>query len=242
MSIFAQTEVISIAVAVAVMTLAQVVVFYIYKQNKERKYDEEKRRVEMEKLRESFEKRIYDLTERLISREDRWRDVNHLVFDSKANNRNFPAKTERAKYSSFLSASGLNDSDYEVEGDLVFVITPFNEKYDSDYEQISKVCNEVGLRCIRGDEQFIKGDILSHILKHIVKARLVIANINGRNPNVFYELGIAHALDKPTLITSKTVEDIPFDLRTQQLVIYNEKEQLAEQLSKALLKVTLKNA
>lgn len=242
MSIFSQIEVVSIAVAVAAMTLVQMVVFYVYKQNKERRYDEEKRRVEMEKLRESLEKRIYDLTERLISREERWRDVNHLLFDSKVNNRDFPKKTEKTKYSSFLSSSGLKEVDLSVEDDLVFVITPFNEKYDSDYEQISKVCNEVGLRCVRGDEEFIKGDILSHILKHIVKARLVIANINGRNPNVFYELGIAHALDKPTLITSKTVENIPFDLRTQQLVIYNEKEQLAQQLSKALLKVTLKKS
>lgn len=241
MSIFDQSELMTIVTAAVIMTAAQLVVFYLYKQNKERRYDEEKRRVEMDKLRESLEKRMYEINERLISREDRWRDVNHLIFDSKSNDRKFSAEIEKTQRSSFLYSSGLKEKDFEVEKDLVFVITPFNQKFNSDYEKIKKVCNEVGLRCVRGDEEFIKGDILAHILKLIVKSRVVVANINGRNPNVFYELGIAHALDKPTLITSKTVDDIPFDLRTQQLVIYNKDEQLSEQLSKALLKLTLKN-
>ncbi len=241
MSFFDQTELFSIVIAAGVMALIQVIIFYLYKQDKDRKYNEQLRRVEMEKLRESFEKRIYTLTERLVSQGDRWSDVNHLLLESKANNRGLLNMTSKVGLSSFLEASGIKRSDLEINDDLVFVITPFNNKYLSDYEEIYKTCNEVGLRCIRGDEEFIKGDILAHILKHIVKARIVIANINGRNPNVFYELGIAHALDKPTLIVSKSDQDIPFDLRTQQLVIYNEPTQLQEQLRKALLKITLRS-
>lgn len=242
MSIFGSTELLSLAATVSVVTLAQVVVFYLYKQNKERRYDEEKRRVEMDKLRESFEKRIYDLTERLISKEERWRDVNHLIFDSKSSKNSINLTREPVRKSSFLESSGLVDKDYEVEDDLVFVITPFNERFHGDFDTIFNVCRSVGLRCIRGDEEFIKGDILSHILKKIVKSRVVIANINGRNPNVLYELGIAHALDKPTLITSKTIDNIPFDLRTQQLVLYKDAEDFNVQLSKALIKLSMKGA
>ncbi len=242
MSNFSNSEFLSLFLTVGIMFLIQIVAFYLYKQNKDRKYDEEKRRSEMGKLRESLEKRIYDLTERLISKEDRWRDVNHLLVESKAVNRDYEKIEREVAKNSFLVASGLKEKDYKIDNNLVFVLTPFNEKYDEDYEAISNVCSEVGLRCVRGDEEHIKGDILSHILKHLVKARIVIANINGRNPNVFYELGIAHALDKPTLITSKTVDNIPFDLRSKQLVIYSNPEELMVQLSKSLLKITLKNA
>ncbi|MBO1401738.1 hypothetical protein BVH62_18965 [Vibrio cholerae] len=118
-------------------------------------------------------------------------------------------------------------------------MTPFNDKYNEDFDAIATVCNDVGLKCVRGDEEYIKGDILGHILKQLVKSRVVIANINGRNPNVFYELGLSHALEKPTLITSKSISDIPFDLRTQQLVLYKNSTDFKNQLSKALLRLSL---
>ncbi|HCT5133759.1 TPA: hypothetical protein OTZ50_003543 [Aeromonas hydrophila] len=242
MSILASNELTSILIATSTMLLVQIVIFFIYKQTKDKRYDEERRRIEMEKLRESLEKRIYDLTERLVSKDERWRDVNHLLLDSQQNTRDhFKKKVNNVRKNEFLNSSGLTDSDYEVDPKLVFVITPFNEKFNDDFDVISSICQEVGLKCIRGDEEFIKGNVLGHILKQMVKARVVIANINGRNPNVFYELGLAHALEKPTLITSKTAHEIPFDLRTQHLVLYKDIKDFREQLSKALLRLSLEN-
>lgn len=242
MSIFSGSEYTSLLIAVSTMVLIQAVVFYLYKQNKESKYNDQNRRIEMEKLRESMEKRIYDLTERLLSREDRWRDVNHLLVESKSNEKEIDHKVKKVKENTFLSSSGLKGDDYQIENDFVFVITPFNEKYNKDYEVIADICSDVGLKCARGDEEYIEGDILSHILKKIVKSRVVIANINGRNPNVFYELGLAHALEKPTLITSKSIEDIPFDLRSKQIVIYKDSNDFKDQLSKALIRLSLRGA
>lgn len=242
MSFLASSEVLAVGISVAVMAFAQAVLFYLYRERKDRRYDEDRRRAEIEMLRESLEKRIYDLTDRLVSKEERWRDINHLLIESKGVNREFSSAEHRVQTNKFLEASGLEKEDFEVQSDLVFVLTPFNEKFESEYEQIAKICSDVGLRCARGDEEHIRGDILSHILKNIVKARVVVANINGRNPNVFYELGIAHALDKPTLIVSRTIDDIPFDLRSRQLVVYSKDNEFSEQLSKALLRVTLKNA
>ncbi|WP_318461523.1 hypothetical protein [Photobacterium leiognathi] len=242
MSILTSTELVSTLIAVSTMLLVQVVFFFIYKQTKDKKYDEERRRIEMEKLRESLEKRIYDLTERLVSKEERWKDVNHLLLDSRANVRGFVESGKTiVKKNDFLTSAGLTDNDYEIDPSLVFVITPFNEKFSKDFEVISSICKDVGLKCVRGDEEYIKGDVLGHILKQMVKARVVIANINGRNPNVFYELGLAHALEKPTLITSKTVSEIPFDLRTQQLVLYKNTIDFKQQLSRALLRLSLEN-
>lgn len=242
MSFLEIPEIFSIGIAVGIMALAQFAVFYIYKERKDRKYNEESNRAQIEMLRESFEKRIYELTDRLMSKDERWRDLNHLILESKGAHREFYASDARIQKNSFLEASGLKPGDFEIEEDLVFVLTPFNSKFDTDYRAIADVCGEVGLRCVRGDEEYIRGDILAHILKHIAKARVVVANINGRNPNVFYELGIAHALGKPALILSQTVDDIPFDLRTRQLVIYKTKSDLQQQLRKALLRMALGNA
>ncbi|EGQ7642239.1 hypothetical protein VBP81_002329 [Vibrio fluvialis] len=239
MPIFLSPEFISAVITVSSILLIQVIVFFIYRQTRDKKYDEERRRIEMEKFRESLEKRIYDLTERMLAKEERWRDVNHLLFDSQASKRVMDDKVSVVRRNEFLDSAGLKESDYEVDPKLVFVITPFNDKYNEDFDAIATVCNDVGLKCVRGDEEYIKGDILGHILKQLVKSRVVIANINGRNPNVFYELGLSHALEKPTLITSKSISDIPFDLRTQQLVLYKNSTDFKNQLSKALLRLSL---
>ena len=65
----------------------------------------------------------------------------------------------------------------------------------------------------------------------------MIANINGRNPNVFYELGIAHTLDKPTLLVAKTVSDVPFDIRSKRLILYKDENELRDHLQTNLTRV-----
>lgn len=77
-----------------------------------------------------------------------------------------------------------------------------------------------GLRPLRGDDLFTPTDILDDIWRGITGARHVIADISGRNPNVLYELGIAHTLAKPALILSRSVENIPIDLATLRLIAY----------------------
>jgi hypothetical protein len=44
--------------------------------------------------------------------------------------------------------------------------------------------------------------------------------MSERNPNVFYELGLAHAIGKPAILVAKTEEDIPFDLRHVRVIVY----------------------
>ena len=47
--------------------------------------------------------------------------------------------------------------------------------------------------------------------EHIKKARILVAELSGRNPNVFYELGVAHAMNKDVILITQTLEDVPFD-------------------------------
>jgi nucleoside 2-deoxyribosyltransferase len=78
---------------------------------------------------------------------------------------------------------------------------------------------------VRGDDVFTPTDILVDIWKSLNAADFVIADITGRNPNVLYELGIAHTLAKPVLIISRNAGDIPIDLSTRRVILYGQNEE-----------------
>jgi nucleoside 2-deoxyribosyltransferase len=69
-----------------------------------------------------------------------------------------------------------------------------------------------------------------------MRADLIVADLTGRNPNVFYELGYAHALGKRTLLLTQKIDDVPFDLRHRQLVEYKATPKGYRNLSQAVLK------
>lgn len=58
----------------------------------------------------------------------------------------------------------------------------------------------------------------------IKKAKILIAELTGRNPNVMYELGLAHAIEKPVILLTQDINDVPFDLRSLRCIVYNTKE------------------
>ena len=85
----------------------------------------------------------------------------------------------------------------------------------------------------RTDNYVEKEDIMMNIVSLIVQSEIVIVNINGRNPNVYYELGIAHAIGKPTILLSETKfesDDIAFDLRQKRIIMYSSMQDLEQQL------------
>lgn len=104
-----------------------------------------------------------------------------------------------------------------------FVIMPFRPELGFFYRML-KAHIEQSFPVVtveRGDDSFLTTTILEKIGKLIRQADVVIADCSGRNPNVFYELGMAHALDKPVvLITSDAVEQAPTDIRAFEFVSY----------------------
>jgi hypothetical protein len=76
------------------------------------------------------------------------------------------------------------------------------------------------ITCHRGDKEQRPGEIISHLIENLVQADLAIADLTGRNPNVFYELGVRHAVNDNTILIAQAEEDVPFDLRGQRLIIY----------------------
>lgn len=120
-----------------------------------------------------------------------------------------------------------------------FVLMPFAEEYREVYEQVYKpVCNAAGIRSWRVDEVARPGSITRDIVEGIIDADIVIADLTSQNPNVFYELGIAHAVGNKTIMTCQRVEDVPFDIGNYRVILYEQtiagSKKLAERLTAAI--------
>ena len=85
-----------------------------------------------------------------------------------------------------------------------FVIMPFAQNYLEVYEEVYKpVCKENGIDCWRVDEISRPGSITKDIIEGIIEADIIIADLTSKNPNVFYELGIAHSVGNKTIMTAQ---------------------------------------
>jgi len=104
-----------------------------------------------------------------------------------------------------------------------FMVMPFGvEALNIVYEEVIKPVaeNECGLNVERGDDIFGSNPIMQDILESINSSQIVIADLTGKNANVFYEVGICHALNKNVLLMAQSIEDVPFDLRHRRVLIY----------------------
>lgn len=98
---------------------------------------------------------------------------------------------------------------------------PFSPAFEDAYRlSIKPACEAAGAYAERVDEQIFSGSILERIYNQIWKADLVIADLSERNPNVFYEVGYAHAIGKTTVLLTRKAEDIPFDLKHFPHIVY----------------------
>ncbi len=108
--------------------------------------------------------------------------------------------------------------------DSCFVMMPFRNPYGGYYDTIYKPAIEkAGLIPIRADaEIFGTGKIIDQIWSGINESTVLIAELTTRNPNVFYELGLAHALQKPVVLVSSNEDDVPFDLTHIRVIYYDQ--------------------
>lgn len=74
---------------------------------------------------------------------------------------------------------------------------------------------------MRADEIYTPTEIIKDIWAAINNAKVIIAELTTRNPNVMYELGLSHALNKPVVMISQSTDDIPFDLRSLRCILYD---------------------
>ncbi|HDR8261111.1 TPA: hypothetical protein QC128_004436 [Bacillus cereus] len=230
---------ITAAATTIMLSIVSILIIFI-NQNKRLRYDHEKNVVKLDDMRNYYESKLYEINKKLSADPIRWKETNHLILSGNENTLN----TENIQKgivspSNFLLSHGLTKNDLEVDKLSVFVLTSFMDSERPLYSEIKNICSNVGLNCSRSDDDYISGDILPHILKKIAKARLIIVNLDGRNPNVYYELGIAHALDKPTILISKSINNAPFDLQSKNIIIYKDFTELNNKLSMELARTIL---
>lgn len=116
-----------------------------------------------------------------------------------------------------------------IEPTLVSAMMPFHLSFDPVYEALQRVAQAVGMRCRRADDIWENPAVIQDVVSLIDRSRVVICDCSTRNPNVFYEIGIAHTLGREVILITQSADDIPFDLRHLRYVQYlNNGEGLAQ--------------
>jgi hypothetical protein len=132
-----------------------------------------------------------------------------------------------------VSDNALRDQEFSTAPKpYVFVLMPFHEDFSDIYKYgIRGAAEDIGAYAERVDDQIFETGILDRIYNQINKADVIVADLTGRNANVFYEVGYAHALGKIVLLLTQSADDIPFDLKHHQHTVYKGKiEDLRTQL------------
>jgi hypothetical protein len=107
-----------------------------------------------------------------------------------------------------------------IEPALASAMMPFDAAFNDVYESIQTAAQNAGLRCRRADDIWENPAIIQDVVSLIDRSRVVVCDCTGRNPNVFYEAGIAHTLGREVILITQNPEDIPFDLRHLRFVRY----------------------
>lgn len=110
--------------------------------------------------------------------------------------------------------------DYVTKRKICFVIMPFRTKFDDVYKGIKKAVKKMDYECVRADEIFDARSFMAIVSEMIERSEVIIADLTDRNPNVFYEVGYAHAFGKNTILITQNTDDVPADLRHRQYFRY----------------------
>jgi len=107
-----------------------------------------------------------------------------------------------------------------IEGTLISAMMPFHPKFNAVYETLRRTADAMGLRCRRADDIWENPAVIQDVVSLIDRSAVVICDCTDRNPNVFYEIGIAHTLGREVILITQNDADIPFDLRHLRYVRY----------------------
>lgn len=110
--------------------------------------------------------------------------------------------------------------DKSVEPNVLSVMMPFEGRFNGTYQAIRHVCARLNIICRRADDIWDNSILIQDVFDLIFTSRVVITDFTDRNPNVFYETGVAHTLGKLVIPITQSVADIPFDLRHHRALTY----------------------
>ncbi|MDE6590797.1 MAG: hypothetical protein K2K53_10745, partial [Oscillospiraceae bacterium] len=192
---------------------------------------EKKRVAYYTKDRRDIEEKISSLQTQINnSSYENWRDSNRLPMSAQGLNMQDSDMWHMFYLEEFKKSFGITE-DVPVKPGLVFMIMPFNNEAVRVYWSCKEVMDSIGLELRKSDDEYVAEDLLRYIIKLILSSEYIIANLDGKNPNVFYELGIAHSLGKKTiLIASASPSEIPFNVSSRNIIFYQNTGDLADKL------------
>lgn len=208
-------------------TLTTLFSLYIFLQHKKQEKDKNIKNIFGQ--RERIEEKIYEWREIMQSSPERFFDTNKLLLQYPDNDLTIRNKIPNFQ---FFDNLGITIENVKVKNGSVFCLMPFNDRYIHIYQAIFYACEKNGMTCSRSDDDFNPGNLLRQIVNMMLEASIVIALLDGQNPNVFYEIGIAHSIGKTVLLIAnqKTKDSIPFDLKSDRLLLYTNTEDLHKKL------------
>lgn len=108
----------------------------------------------------------------------------------------------------------------EIDESQVAVMMPFDAAFSPVYTAVQECAAALKLKCHRADDIWRYDAIIQDIVSLISRARIVVCDCTNRNPNVFYEAGIAHTLGRDVILITQSESDIPFNLRHLRFIKY----------------------
>lgn len=212
---------------------AAFLVYYILLRKKTNKKYIDQQTAEIIGQRKRLEDQIYELERIMLSDPDRLFENSKLLLQ-------FPDKDLTINNTipnySFFYNLGIDIKDVSIKDKSVFCLMPFHKSFNKTYETIHSTCLNNGYECYRSDTPFNPGKVLQQIIKMMFDAQLIVAILDGKNPNVFYEIGIAHSIGKTVILIANMsrIDEIPFDLRSDRLLLYSNPNDLSKKLSDVL--------
>ncbi len=123
---------------------------------------------------------------------------------------------------------------YAQDENLVSLMMPFSAEFNPVYSALQEATTSIGFSCVRADDIWEHHTIIQDIVNIIARAKVVICDCSGKNPNVFYEAGIAHAIGKEVILITQSEGDVPFDLRHLRYIHYLPNSEGLGELSSSL--------
>ena len=108
----------------------------------------------------------------------------------------------------------------EPDPQLVAAMMPFSASFTPVYDCVRSAAEKAGMTCHRADDIWTHSTIIQEVFSLIYRSHIVVCDFTGRNPNVFYEAGIAHTLGKHVIPITQSAGDVPFDLAHHRYIHY----------------------
>lgn len=119
----------------------------------------------------------------------------------------------------------------EIQSNLVSVMMPFGGQFTPVYTALKGAVEALGYECNRADNIWEHSTVIQDIFSLIFRSKVVVCDFSEKNPNVFYEAGLAHALGRHVIPIVQHQDDVPFDLRHHRYIQYLNNKEGVEKLA-----------